>query len=271
MARPRRGQANAATESEADRTEADSQPEEEDEEDGGFEVDEILNVRRQRGKNGALQYYVRWKGYGQESDSWEPEENTEGAAEAVALFWKTHPELTDKYNVTPTGKPRKKQVAAASSATPKTAKAAAGGPKANGKETPHTAPPDARTKRRPLSDSPTRSPSYVPAAHNSAPQPPRKRKRDTDDEPPVDDHTMAKYMSKPSWESLVARVDDVAGNSPDEKPKKGLRVYLKLTDGSTAVTNTEECNKRCPQKMLRFYESKLKFRVKTDDDDDEED
>ena len=44
------------------------------EEEGDYEVSKILSNRKVRGKN---EFLVRWKGYGPEDDTWEPEENLE--------------------------------------------------------------------------------------------------------------------------------------------------------------------------------------------------
>uniref|UniRef100_A0A915A7K8 Chromo domain-containing protein n=2 Tax=Parascaris univalens TaxID=6257 RepID=A0A915A7K8_PARUN len=45
-------------------------------EEGEFEVERILDVKL---KGGIIKFEVRWKGYGSEEDSWEPEENLETA------------------------------------------------------------------------------------------------------------------------------------------------------------------------------------------------
>jgi hypothetical protein len=53
-----------------------------------YTVDQVLDSRVFRRK---LQYKVRWKDYGSESDSWEPAENLEHAQQAVAEFHQKHP------------------------------------------------------------------------------------------------------------------------------------------------------------------------------------
>jgi hypothetical protein len=52
-----------------------------------WEVEEILNSRRHRRK---LQYLIRWKGYSEAHNSWEPKENV-NAPELLASFHKQNP------------------------------------------------------------------------------------------------------------------------------------------------------------------------------------
>ena len=54
-----------------------------------YEVERILDSRRVRRQ---LQYYVKWKGYGAEENSWQPKEHLTNAPEMVAEFHRLHPE-----------------------------------------------------------------------------------------------------------------------------------------------------------------------------------
>lgn len=58
-----------------------------------YEVDRILDSRRYRNQ---LQYLVRWKGYGEGEDSWEPASNLTNAPEKVAEFHKHAPSAPRK-------------------------------------------------------------------------------------------------------------------------------------------------------------------------------
>ena len=49
------------------------------------QVDYIMD---QRGRGRTLEYFVRWKGFGDEEDSWEPARNLKNAKRAVDDFLK---------------------------------------------------------------------------------------------------------------------------------------------------------------------------------------
>jgi hypothetical protein len=53
-----------------------------------YEVKEVLDSKMSRGK---LKYLVEWEGYGPDERSWEPAENVQNAAEAVAEFHQRYP------------------------------------------------------------------------------------------------------------------------------------------------------------------------------------
>ena len=59
-----------------------------DEEDE-YEVEAILNAKMIRRK---FKYLVKWKGYPDSENSWEPLENIKNASEAIAKFHQKHPE-----------------------------------------------------------------------------------------------------------------------------------------------------------------------------------
>ncbi|KAI1715974.1 chromo (CHRromatin organization MOdifier) domain-containing protein [Ditylenchus destructor] len=50
-----------------------------------YEVERILDMKMVRNKR---KFLIRWKGYGEDEDSWEPQENLDGANEIVATYLK---------------------------------------------------------------------------------------------------------------------------------------------------------------------------------------
>uniref|UniRef100_A0A9J2PQH9 Chromo domain-containing protein n=1 Tax=Ascaris lumbricoides TaxID=6252 RepID=A0A9J2PQH9_ASCLU len=62
-------------------------------EEGEFEVERILDVKL---KDGIIKFEVRWKGYGSEEDSWEPEENLETARLVLDDYIATNKEKVEK-------------------------------------------------------------------------------------------------------------------------------------------------------------------------------
>ncbi|XP_072169405.1 uncharacterized protein [Diadema setosum] len=61
-----------------------------------YEVQEILRSRQKR--NGQTEYRIRWKGFGPEEDTWEPEENLVSCADILEDFKKrqSHQQLDSK-------------------------------------------------------------------------------------------------------------------------------------------------------------------------------
>ena len=44
---------------------------------------------------GILLFKIRWKGFSEEYDTWEPEENLAGCKELVEQFWKKKKQVSD--------------------------------------------------------------------------------------------------------------------------------------------------------------------------------
>jgi hypothetical protein len=53
-----------------------------------YEVEQILDSQLFRGK---LQYLVKWVGYTEEHNTWEPAENLQHTQEAIDIFHRLHP------------------------------------------------------------------------------------------------------------------------------------------------------------------------------------
>ncbi|KAJ2509491.1 Chromobox protein 1, partial [Coemansia sp. RSA 2049] len=57
---------------EYEHSDAEEQEQEKEEEEESYEVEEILDERVVYGR---LYYFLKWKGYGEDQNTWEPEEN----------------------------------------------------------------------------------------------------------------------------------------------------------------------------------------------------
>ena len=68
----------------------DEEESEDDEDEGEFEVEEIRDKRIEKKSRlrpkGEVQYLIKWKGYGEECNTWEPEEAMEHCKEKVRKF-----------------------------------------------------------------------------------------------------------------------------------------------------------------------------------------
>jgi hypothetical protein len=67
-----------------------------------YEVDEILDSRIGKDSEGhkELQYLIRWKGYDEDEDGWEPVEFLENAKKLITKFHKAHPAAPRRINAT---------------------------------------------------------------------------------------------------------------------------------------------------------------------------
>ena len=63
-----------------------------------YEVEEILDSKINRRYKHGILYLVRWKGYDQGHDSWEPLANLSNAHKLVVKFHKAHPEAPKRIN-----------------------------------------------------------------------------------------------------------------------------------------------------------------------------
>ncbi|TRZ24762.1 hypothetical protein HGM15179_002316 [Zosterops borbonicus] len=70
----------------------ESEADEEEEEEDVFEVEKILDVKKEGGK---ILYKVRWKGYTSDDDTWEPEVHLEDCKEVLLEFRKKKLSLND--------------------------------------------------------------------------------------------------------------------------------------------------------------------------------
>ncbi|WWC71311.1 uncharacterized protein I206_105265 [Kwoniella pini CBS 10737] len=201
----------------------DDDEEEEDEGEGEYEVEAIVDHKQKKGNQaGKYEYLVSWKGYGPEHNTWEPEEHVAHASDVVTRYWSTKP----KQDIAPTSQSKKRgRTSAAASSTPVPASQKKAAARTNGSTRKSTKRQDDEDDE----DFPTYEISHVDST--------------------------AKYEDVPDWEDTVMSVDTIERSSKNE-----LTIYLTMVGGEKVAVATDLAYKRCPQKVLQFYEKHLKWK-----------
>ncbi|ODN87409.1 hypothetical protein L198_07033 [Cryptococcus wingfieldii CBS 7118] len=213
----------------------ESESESEGSQEEEYEVEAILGHRKTRGNK--LEYHVSWKNYGPNHNSWEPEANVIHAEELLKIYWDTQkkaeskePELAPKKR----GRPSKDSVRASSSRLSSSLVAR--------EDNEQPAPKRPRTsavngRKRTIKDSSEEPEEEEPAAN---------------DPEYVDEYTA--YMKMKDWENVVESVDTI---DMDDDGK--IIVLVTMTKGTKSVIPRDLAYERFPYKVLKFYESHLKF------------
>ncbi|KAJ1306963.1 hypothetical protein OPQ81_007943 [Rhizoctonia solani] len=209
--------------------------EEEDEE--GYEVEAILDAKWQYNKRGKWSYYVRWKGYGPEDDLWIDEEDAAGAEELIKEYHESN-------NLPRDGKGKK-------------------GPVKKGRPS-----STAQKKRKADMDEMDVDPEEAPKkqtkrgrpSKNKEPEP--KSEPEEEEEEDAEEHeftSMDDYLKKARWDDLIKEIETVENTGGD------LIALITRADGQKSKVSTSVLAERCPQMLITFYETHLKWRP-TDDD-----
>ncbi|KAL7422410.1 hypothetical protein Q5752_003056 [Cryptotrichosporon argae] len=213
--------ANGDGEPEVHLSEADGESGEDGaEEEEEYEVKAILDHRADG--PGKFEYLISWVGYGPEHNTWEKQGNVEHARDIVEQYWKKVPKSQPVRKRGP-GRTSTSSQASSSSRPAK----------------------QARTSRANGANGANKGEAID--IHD-----------DDDDEKAGFDLThvgsVDKYIAVKDWEPLVASIDTI------ERGEDGkLVVYLEMKGGEKVMQPAEVVNMRCPQKMIAFYESRLKW------------
>ncbi|KAG8951823.1 hypothetical protein FRC04_005515 [Tulasnella sp. 424] len=252
-------------------------PEVVDEEEGGdedeeYEIEEILDCKKGKFAPGRWAFFVSWKGYGQDDNSWVDEPDF-FAKEMIEKWWLENPSIkgnpyADKKSK---GQGRKSEGASSkvksrkassdeeedSKASSKRKSAATSTSKKRASEE-VDATPEVVSEEEERPKKKSRTSTAASKKKQESPPPQNGFFDDAAEGSGLEEHVldaMAKHMGKKSWEKLIKSIETV------ERQEDGvLLVYYTSTDGIRAISDSKILADKAPQQLLAFYESHLRWR-----------
>lgn len=213
------------------------------EEESEYEIECILDAKRGSFPEGRIGYFVKWKGYDESENSWVDEKDAGNAHALIEDYWKRNPKKSRKSMDAKTPKKPRKSVASAPSEEPVEISTKKRGRKST------TAPdPNIRDEEE------VRAPKKA-KKNGAAKQKEVTQEAETSVEEEVHFKDMAEYMAVPEWEHLVETIDTIERNSDGT-----LTVYFSMVGGQRIKEDSKICSERFPQKMIKFYESNLRWK-----------
>ncbi|KAF8603832.1 hypothetical protein BDV93DRAFT_544460 [Ceratobasidium sp. AG-I] len=223
--------------------EDDAGSNEEGEDEEGYEVEAILDGKWQYDKRGKWSYFVRWKGYSAEDDLWILEDDAAGAEDLIN-------DWHEKSGFPRDGKGKKKPVKkprASAASTTKDKKRKASSVDEMDVDSPEAEEPPKKTARG--------RPSKASKA-SSEPEPePEVEEAEVDaEEEEIEFASMDEYMTKARWDNIIKEIETVESNGEE------LIALFVRSDGLKSKCSTSILAERCPQLLITFYETHLKWR-----------
>ncbi|KAI8969377.1 hypothetical protein BD414DRAFT_518579 [Trametes punicea] len=236
---------------------AEGTDEEEDGDDEEYEIEAILDAKQGTFPEGRVGYLVKWKGYGDEHNSWVDEKDAEGAKDLIAEFWKRNKKGARKSDVKPKGapRPRKSSVKDADSDIEEVAPAKKRGRPSKSTPARDTSEDEDGSHKQ---KKPRKSTASAAKAATTNRRKSNSDAMDMDEDVYID---MRKYKDASSWEHLVESIDTVERTDDGE-----LYVYFTLKHGKGhAREKSSVCKKKMPYKLIDFYESNLRWKPSDED------
>ncbi|KAJ3501604.1 hypothetical protein NMY22_g18868 [Coprinellus aureogranulatus] len=226
----------------------DPQAEEEDDDEGEgeeYEIEKILDAKRGVFADGRIGYYVKWKGYDSNENSWVDEADIGGAEELVREFWQRHPKKSQQLSSV---KKKGRQSTADSASAAGTKRGRKSIAKAESEDEEDESPSTARASKKAK-----RGANNAKSASIAA--------RSVSPEISPNAHTMPdNYSHLEDWNPIIKSIDTV-----EKDPKDGnLYVYFTLHDGTQVKELNENAKQKFPMKLFDFYESNLRWRAAED-------
>lgn len=283
---------NAKDASDSDDERVATSEQEDDDEGGGeeYEIERIIKHKMGHLESGVYAYFVRWKGYGDEENSWVNEADAEGAKELIDEYWEAREDKKAKAKQSPAApKSRRSQGRKASSELRDNSR-----PTSVKKSTASTST-SAKRARTSKAKSATPEPPAEDEDMDEVEEPPKKKSRpqsfssgkkarlskpdpspelDTEQEATplnageengLDDATVydaeKQFKKSKDWNAIADFVTTVERDSVGT-----LIVYFQGTDGLRYKAKSAVFRVKSPGKLLDFYESNLKWRPQQPDD-----
>ncbi|CAE6361238.1 unnamed protein product [Rhizoctonia solani] len=213
--------------------------EENDEE--GYEVEAILDAKWQYRKRGKWSYYVRWKNYGPEDDMWIDEADAAGAEDLIVEYHETN-------NLPRDGKGKKGPAKKGRPSSTAQKKRKADEDEMDVDQEEEEAPKKQTKRGRP---SKTKAPERK---SEPEPEPEPEEEEEVEEEEEHEFASMDDYMKKARWDDLIKEINTV------EHAGEELIALITRADGQKSKVSTSVLAERCPQMLITFYETHLKWR-----------
>ncbi|KAJ7095476.1 hypothetical protein C8R43DRAFT_1049382 [Mycena crocata] len=219
-------------------------------EDGGdgdeeeYEIEAILDAKKGQFEKNKLGYFVKWKGYSDEHNSWVTEEDAGNATDLISAFWaeRKKKEAPRKAPESVSKRPRK-SVGVNESDVGESASAPVAKKRARKSESVKATEKDDDERPAKKPRKPTERKTASAARNTSA-------DLLNDDEV----GNMAEHMHAPSWDQLIKQIDTV------ERLDDKLYVYFTLNNGDRIREDSETCADKFPKMLISFYESNLRWK-----------
>ncbi|KAH9451579.1 hypothetical protein MJO29_013816 [Puccinia striiformis f. sp. tritici] len=257
--------------------EANSDDEEEDDDAPDEEVFEVETIKSHRKKGGKLQYYVSWKGYKSDQDTWEPEKNLEeGAADILEQYKAAH--KTDLLT-----KSARASGASGKSASKKSSNAAEVDKPDDDDDNNNIDDDDEQKKRKRKRSSQDKTTTSIASLRKNGTGGPTKADRDSvknckavqseseasAEGSPTDHEWHERHKKLASWDDLIQNVrniekpliedDDDKSQDTQETKNDMMRVCLSWKCGKVTWLSNKIARDKLPQRLIDFYEDHLQF------------